>query len=344
MMPRRERADAQARIVAEEDAYAAEAGRLVDLRARRGARCPRWRRGRRLRRAPSGRPSRSQAASRSTSASSSTSPRATMRNIGSAAPVAKPPDARHAPADDAVGRRRHLGACAATSVRGVGLRPGPFRLRRAFSPSWAATSCASAVRAACSRWSSVGLSHDNRRLQRLGALKGVVPLQDARFGLHDRRSAWAMAAVERAMRGIVLGDLRVERIGYQAWPARRPSSRASPSSASTSVTRRPSTSGPTRISSRATSEPVASTVSVKSAGRDARHGHRRRRAASSACASAAALLGAGPVGFGRRAAHEVRQTIAPAAASTPPIRNFLMIDSLRLFIVCWKPLAGADTG
>ena len=36
-----------------------------------------------------------------------------------------------------------------------------------------------------------------------------------------------------------------------------------PSSASTSVMRRPSTSGPTRISSRATSEPVASTVSVK---------------------------------------------------------------------------------
>ena len=110
-----------------------------------------------------------------------------------------------------------------------------------------------------------------------------------------------------------------------------------PSSASTSVTRRPSTSGPTRISSRATSEPVASTVAVKSAGATRATVTAAASASRLSCGISLALVSAGPVARGSDLPTSVSEIIRKQSASTPPIRIFRMIDP---YCVVWLLLSG----
>jgi hypothetical protein len=110
--------------------------------------------------------------------------------------------------------------------------------------------------------------------QGFGAFEGVVGLKQP--GLCRDDTAPDLGAREG---GVVLSKLGFERVGDKPdedvalFHARALFTRV-PSSASTSVTRKPSTSGPTRTSSRATSEPVTSTVSLQRAARACTHHER----------------------------------------------------------------------
>src|SRR5262245_35767247 len=83
--------------------------------------------------------------------------------------------------------------------------------------------------------------------------------------------------------------------------------------------RRPSTSGPTRISSRGTSEPVASTVSVKWEG--------ATRTTVTAAASCSSLLRTG-VRLGVGCATRVTVTASAQTPTTKPMSSFLITASL----------------
>ena len=80
----------------------------------------------------------------------------------------------------------------------------------------AAASCALAVRAACSRCVVGGLGHMAGGAQGLGALEGVRALDHARLGLHDGAAGLGDGGGGAGKAGVVLGDLRIERIGDQA--------------------------------------------------------------------------------------------------------------------------------
>src|SRR5262245_22659327 len=93
-----------------------------------------------------------------------------------------------------------------------------------------------------------------------------------------------------------------------------------PSSARTSVTRRPSTSGPTRTSSRAASEPVTSTVSVKCA--------RSTRATVTGAASASSAA-AWPARLGDGCTMSASATPTAANSTMTPTISFLSITPSR---------------
>ena len=162
-------------------------------------------------------------------------------------------------------------------ARGAAPRPAPFRPRRAFNPSCAATSCASALLAAaragrrCCRTGSrtscsglarskaaCGLGQTGLRLDDLASAPGRSPRMRASEASFCASWASSDSCTRTAqdvalLHAVALVDLELE-------------------------TRKPSTSGATRISSRGTSEPVTTTVSMKSAvvDLDDRDGRRRR--------------------------------------------------------------------
>src|SRR5581483_895805 len=203
-----------------------------------------------------------------------------------------------------------------------------FSASAALRPSWAATSCACAVRAACSRVSyalSAMWPASRRGFARSNALRLSTRRASACTML---LRAWAIDTASRASAASFCATW-ASRVSETSRASTSPFFTRMPSSASTSMMRSPSTSGPTRISSRATSEPVASTVSTKSAG--------AARTTVTAAASIRdslgggcwALLGAGPKGRGKGLPTSVSEIIRKARASTAPIRSFRMFDPSR---------------
>jgi hypothetical protein len=98
-----------------------------------------------------------------------------------------------------------------------------------------------------------------------------------------------------------------------------------PSSASTSVMRKPSTSGPTKISSRATKEPVTSTVSTKSAGTARATVTAAARVSDASGGGALTAVGDGPAARGSGLPTSVSEIIRKERTSTVPIRTCRMI-------------------
>ena len=215
-------------------------------------------------------------------------------------------DARHAAADDAVGRRQHLGAAAPPVSSRRCASTCAFSASATFRPSRAATSCASAVRAACSRWSKALSAMWPAPAQRLGPLEGVARSRRAAPRPARWRSWPGRWRRRRAPCAASFWATWASSVSATSRASTSPFFTRMPSSASTSVTRRPSTSGPTRISSRATSEPVASTVSVKSAG--------ATRATVTAAASASALS-CGILGGSSRPGRSARGSDLPTSVS-----------------------------
>ena len=216
MLPRAKAPTRRPRVVAQEDAHPAEAGRLVDLG----------------RDEAHGAGDLAEAghldARRLADALMAAEPRLdhlgvqlhlalgddAEHRLGGARGVAA--DARHAPADDAVGRGRHLDAPAPPRqlaalrlhLRPLGLRHlqpvlrgGELRLGRA-----------GGLLALIEH----GLRHVAGLAQRLGALVGVAALDEARLGLHDGGLGLGDGGGRAGERRVVLGELGVERVGHQA--------------------------------------------------------------------------------------------------------------------------------
>ena len=329
-VPRREGADAQRRIVAEEDAHAAKARRLVDLRrdqphlardaadagdldARRlavldagecASRSPRRRaRSRRWRRC-------------------GTSARPTPRREAA--------DARLAAADDAVGRRHDLGTAAppVSSRRCASICA--FSASATLRPSWAATSCASRgarrpARAGRRRSRQCG----RRCFSGLARSKALRALDSARLGLHDGASAPGRWPPSRAPAPASFCASCASSVSATSLASTSPFFTRSPSSASTSMTRRPSTSGPTRISSRGTSEPVTSTVSTKSAGAT-----RTTVTGAASCSSRACGAGAVRLTAARRASRSPASAHAATTTADEPFPNHDVTPSSRRLRCC----------
>src|SRR5436190_11191702 len=156
--------------------------------------------------------------------------------------------------------------------------------------------------------------------------------------------AWAMAAVARAWPASFWASW-ASRVSATSRASTSPFLTRKPSSASTSVMRRPSTSGPTRISSRATSEPVASTVAVKSAGATRATVTAAASASRLSCGISLALVSAGPVARGSVLPTSVSEIIRKQSASTAPINILRMADLLpRGLVVADGGLCRRGTG
>ncbi len=190
-----------------------------------------------------------------------------------------------------------------------------------------------------------GFRHVAGAAQRLGPLDrrcGFPP--GAPRPARSSPSAWAMAAAVRA-RPASFWASWASSVSATSRASTSPFFTRMPSSASTSVTRRPSTSGPTRISSRATSEPVASTVSVKSAGAT-------RATVTTAATSVVRSLGGRVAVSGSR--RRAAATCRPASArpsrrrrrARAPISNFLMVDPSRfawVWLLWWRRAPGLSS-
>ncbi len=242
--------------------------------------------------------------------------------LGGASGIAA--DAGHAAADDAVGRRRHLHASAPPgelAALGLDLRLLGFGDLQAI----AGRSKLSLRRAGrLLALVEYGFRQMAGLAQRLGTLEGVAAFHDPRLGLDDGGPGLGDGRGGAGERGVVLGELGVERVGDQAGEhvallhARAFVGQHLGDAQALDL-------GPDQDllarDQRAGGEHRLGEVGR----RDARDGH-DRATKSSAGACLAAWLSAGPVGLGSDLPTSVREIMTKQTASTTPISIFLMTD------------------